>query len=207
MINRNVSTTVMTVALVVATSYGSLWAQEQKPQRRPGPLRGLSRALKAAGAPEVTEGQREQLQTLLKDFHAARKAERADKGRSGMGEARQAYADAILNSDNARAQAMADVIVSDVTTTMLANLQNQASLKIQVLNILTQDQVDALLQRSGTRGLSRVLGSIAGPRGQGRKPAPQGQQGPPGPPGGQQRPPGPLGGVENDVGGYQDLGY
>ena len=175
LINRNVSTAVMAVVLVVASSYGSLWAQERKPQRRPGPLRGLSRALNAAGAPEVTEGQREQLRTLLKDFHAARKAERADTGRSGMREARQAYADAILNSDSAGAQAMADVIVNDVTTTMRANLQNQANLKIQVLNILTQDQVDALLQRSGTRGLFRVLGSIATPgRGQGRNPAPGG---------------------------------
>ena len=189
MINRNVSTTVMAVVLVVATSYGSLWAQEQKPQRRPGPLRGLSRALNAAGAPEVTEGQREQLRTLLKDFRAARQAERADTGRSGMGEARQAYADAILNSDSAGAQAMADVIVNDVATTMRANLQNQANLKIQVLNILTQDQVDALLKSSGSRGLSRVLGSIANPgRGQGRSPAPQGQQRPPGPPGGQTPP-------------------
>ena len=189
MINRNVSTAVMTVVLVVATSYGSLWAQERKPQRRPGPLMGLSRALNAAGASEVTEGQREQLRTLLKDFHAARKAERGETGGSGMGEARQAYADAILNSDSAGAQAMADVIVNDATTTMRANLQNQANLKIQVLNILTQDQVDALLQQSGTRGLSRVLGSIAGPgRGQGRRPAPQGQRRPPGPPGGQKPP-------------------
>ena len=189
MINRNVSTTVMAVVLVVATSYGSLWAQERKPQRRPGPLRGLSRALRAAGTPEVTEGQRDQLRTLLKDFHAARKAERADTGRSGMREARQAYADAILNSDSAGAQAMTDVIVNDVTTTMRANHQNQANLKIQVLNILTQDQVDALLQRSGTRGLFRVLGSIAKPgRGQGREPNPQGQQRPPGPPGGQKPP-------------------
>ncbi len=189
MINRNVSTTVMAVVLVVATSYGSLSAQERKPQRRPGPLRGLSRALKAAEASEVTEGQRDQLRTLLKDFHAARKAERADTGRSGTHEARQAYADAILNSDSAGAQAMADVIVNDVTTTMLADLQNKANLKIQVLNILTQDQVDALLKHSGTRGLSRVLGSIAkSGRNQGRKPNPQGQQRPPGPPGGQKPP-------------------
>ena len=85
-----------------------------------------------------------------------------------MGDARQAYMEAILNSDSAAAQLQADIIADQVAAATVSRLDKETSLKIQFLNLLTQDQVDAVLERSGTSGLYRLLGTSDRGRGQQR---------------------------------------
>ena len=149
MINRH---SVMAVVLFMIT--GALWAQERQFQRNP--LRGLKHALNAAGAPALTLQQEEQLRALLAEF---RETKRAQRPGPEVREARQAYLDAILSSDGAAARLQAEIIANQTAATTVSKLENKASLKIQFLNILTQDQVDAVLRRNGTAGLFRLLGT------------------------------------------------
>ena len=151
------------VALVIVLFVftGALWAQER--QSRRSPLRGLKGALRAAGAPQLTSEQEEQLRALLAESRHGRE----DRGREGMGDARQAYMEAILNSDSAAAQLQAEIIAEQFAAATVSRLDKETSLKIQFLNLLTQDQVDAVLERSGTSGLYRLLGTSG--RGKGRQ--------------------------------------
>ena len=161
MIHRH---TVLAMVLLILT--GTLWAQERQFQR--DPLRGLKGALKAADSPALTPAQEEHIHALLTEFRESRGA---DGSRTALGESRQAFQDAILSSDPAAAQLQAEVIANQIATSTVTSLENQASLKIQFLNILTQAQVDAVLERSGTSGLFRLLGSPEPGRGQGRRPS------------------------------------
>jgi len=77
-----------------------------------------------------------------------------------MGEARRSFQRAILSSDAAAAGAQADVIASLTAELTRTKLENQATLSIQVLNILSEQQIAAVLERIGTDGLSRLLGSF-----------------------------------------------
>ena len=151
------------LAMILFLSSGALWAQEHQFQRNP--LKGLKGGLTAAGAPELTSEQEEQLRALLAEF---RQTQRNERPGTELRQARQAYQDAVLNSDGAAAQLQAEMIANQTAATTLSKLENQASLKIQFLNILTQDQVDAVLQRSGTAGLFRLLGTSGPDRRPGR---------------------------------------
>lgn len=162
MINRYA---VMAVVLLTVTS--ALWAQDRQFQRNP--LRGLKGGLKAANAPELTSEQEEQLRALLTEF---RETTRDARPGTEVSEARQAFLDAILNSDGAAAGLQAEIIANHSAAITVSQLENQASLKIQFLNILTQDQVDAVLQHNGTAGLFRLLGTSGPGRRQGRRPTP-----------------------------------
>ena len=161
MIHRH---TVLAMVLLILT--GTLWAQERQFQR--DSLRGLKGALKTADAPALTPEQEEQLRALLTEFRESRGA---DGSRTALGGSRQTFQDAILSSDPAAAQLQAEIIANQIATSTVTSLENQASLKIQFLNILTQAQVDAVLERSGTSGLFRLLGSPEPGRRQGRRPS------------------------------------
>ncbi len=161
MIHRH---TVLTMVLMIFT--GTLWAQERPFQRNP--LRGLQGALEAANAPALTPEQEEDLRTLLAEFRESRKT---DGSRTALGESRQAFQDAVLSSNPAAAQLQAEIIANQVATSTVSRLEAQADLKIQFLNILTQAQVDAVLERTGTSGLFRLLGSPDRGRRQGRQPS------------------------------------
>ena len=152
----------LVLVIVLFLFTGALWAQER--QSRRSPLRGLKGALRAAGAPELTSEQEEQLRALLAESRQSREP----GGREGMGDARQAYMEAILNSYSAAAQLQADIIADQVAAATVSRLDKETSLKIQFLNLLTQDQVDAVLERSGTSGLYRLLGTSDRGRGQQR---------------------------------------
>ena len=161
MIHRH---TVLAMVLLILT--GTLWAQERQFQHNP--LRGLQGALESADATALTPDQEEQLRALLTEFRESRGA---DGSRTALGESRQAFQDAILSSDPAVAQLQADIIANQILTSTVTSLENQASLKIQFLNILTQAQVDAVLERTGASGLFRLLGSPEPGNRQGRRPS------------------------------------
>jgi len=155
------------MAVVLLTITSALWAQDR--QVRHNPLQGLKGGLKTAGAPELTAEQEEQLRALLTDF---REITRDARPGTEVREARQAYLDAVLDSDGAAANLQAEIIAGHTAAITVTKLENRASLKIQFLNILTQDQVDAVLEHNGTAGLFRLLGTSGPGRQQGHRPHP-----------------------------------
>ncbi|MBI2820911.1 MAG: hypothetical protein HYX74_01680 [Acidobacteria bacterium] len=137
------------------------------------PLAGLKRALAAAGAPALTSAQQEQLTALIQAFRDAHKPQAPD---TAVGGAHTAYQNAILNRDAAGAQAQADIIADQMAAQARTRLKDAAKFQIDVLNVLSSDQVSAVQRRVGSAGLSRLLASLAGPRGgfQARVPGPGG---------------------------------
>lgn len=140
------------------------------------PLAGLKRALAGAGAPALTSAQQEQLTALIQAFRDAHKPQAPD---TVAQEARGAYQSAILKGDAAGAQAQADIIADQMALQARTRLKDAAKFQIDVLNVLSRDQVGALQQHVGSAGLSRVLGSLSGPAGgfQARGPGGMGPRG------------------------------
>jgi len=141
--------------LLVVLSTVTLVAQD-RPQR--SPLRGLAGSLIRVGAPTLTDAQMEQLNFLLSEFRESLRS--ADQPDGAIREAREAFQSAILSGDPAAAGAQADVIASQTADMTRTRLENQANLSIQVLDILSEEQIAAVLERIGTDGLSRLLGSL-----------------------------------------------
>ncbi|MEE2822722.1 MAG: hypothetical protein VYA53_07035 [Acidobacteriota bacterium] len=125
-----------------------------------GPIRSLAGALRAANASALTSAQVDQLKALRTEFAAARKAVAQSRTRTGT---RSQYAAAILSSDIATAEAMADAIANASAASMESNLTTGANRRIQVLNVLTQGQADTLISKRGTGGLLRLLGAVSSP--------------------------------------------
>ncbi|MBI4483185.1 MAG: hypothetical protein HY652_09870 [Acidobacteria bacterium] len=149
-----------TFSLVCSLLAGAgIWAQ--LPQR--DPLAGLKRALSEAGAPALTSEQDAQLRSLITTFRDAQRSSLTQAGGS-LQSARRAYDDAILAGDLSAAQARAAAIATQMSNGASQRLQAEANFKIQALNVLktNANQVGLLLQRLGTGGLSRLLGSLGG---------------------------------------------
>ncbi len=109
----------------------------------------FKRALSAAGGPDLTDQQGEQLISVIVDFREVRQPERPN---TILQSARRAYEDAILAGDLETAQEQADVMADQIANATNAHLQNQAELQISILAVLSGDQVDSLLQLIGTQG-------------------------------------------------------
>ncbi|HEY3130994.1 MAG TPA: hypothetical protein VGL91_16185 [Acidobacteriota bacterium] len=160
--NNSIRLTVITVSL-----FGSLLAAalaQQGPMR--DPLVPLKHALSEASAPALTATQEQQLNSLITAF---RNAHQPGTPNTTLQSALQAYQAAILNGDNTTAQAQADSIANEQANVSRKDLKDRAKLEIDVLAVLksNDDQVGLLLKRIGSVGLSRLLGSLAGPGGPG----------------------------------------
>lgn len=150
---------------LVLGAAGGVVAQERGPRpllQGPGEMRGhlhrsggLQRALESAGAPALSDAQKEQLASLMQSLSEAFRPGGAE---DDLGAAHKAYEDAVLSGDLGTAQAQAAFIATQMAERMNARLQAEADFKIKALEILTQEQVDALIQRFGTRGLFGLLG-------------------------------------------------
>jgi hypothetical protein len=130
-------------------------------------VRGLAGSLIRVGAPALTEEQVEQLRSLLSEFRESLGS--ADGPDGAIREAREAFQSAILSGDAVAAGAQADVIASQTAEMTRTRLENQAYLSIQVLDILSEEQIAAVLERIGTDGLSRLLGSLGSGRRSGQQ--------------------------------------
>lgn len=147
------------VSLVALTQ----WAPIGLAQGR-DPLAGLKRALSDSGAPALTSDQVTQLTALIT---ARQNAIRSQSESTVLQTARRSYQNAILNGDNSAAQAQADIIASETASLSRTRLKDEAKFQIDVLNVLktNDNQITLLSNRVGSEGLSRLLGSLAGPGG------------------------------------------
>jgi hypothetical protein len=153
----------MMSVLLLCLAAGSflLVSAQQLPEQR-DPLVPLKRALNEAGAPPLTSQQEDQLKHLVLAFQMARRPEGPN---TTVPAARRAYDEAIVAGDTAAAQAQAAIIADQRSANVKTNLQAEANFKIQVLKILSEDQVTALLHRAGTAGVSRILSALTGGEG------------------------------------------
>ncbi len=132
-------------------------------QPRPGqpgdPLMPLKRALAQANAPELSQDQVTQLTALITSFREQAKPAGPDET---LQAAHKAYDDAILNGDLTGAQSAANVIASSIAATTGSRLSLEASYRIQALALIRANEVqyNALLQRFGTEGVSRIVGGL-----------------------------------------------
>jgi Spy/CpxP family protein refolding chaperone len=158
--NRTLKTMMMSFLLLclAAGGFQIVFAQGPPSDRERDPLARLTRALSAAGAPALTEQQETQLRAAIAEFQQSRRAQEPNET---IEAARRAFDEAIVVGDTAAIQAQAAIIVEQLALLTRSHLQAEATFKLQVLDILTDEQVNQLLQRIGTAGLSRVLDSLA----------------------------------------------
>lgn len=123
------------------------------------PLMSLKRSLAQANAPELNQAQADQLTALLAAFREQAKPSGPDET---LQQAHKAYDDAILNGDLASAQSAANVIAASMSAGTSTRLSLEASFRIQALAIIraNEAQYNALLQRFGTEGVSRIIGGL-----------------------------------------------
>lgn len=161
------------LVLAAAAGPGVLNAQRMRAQGQPGgpggdPLGRLKRALQQAGAPELSVSQEDQLNALISEHRAAMRSQRPEGGPGGD---RIEWEKAILAGDLGRADALAASMAASIAEMSRARLQSQASLSVQVLNVLKGTQLDLLLAKFGTSGVFRLVsfagGGMRGPAGRG----------------------------------------
>lgn len=158
--NRTLKTILMSfvVLCLAAGSFQIAFAQSSDRDRECDPLASLKRALSDAGAPALTAEQETQLQAAVAAYRQSRQSQEPNEI---LEAARRAFDEAVIAGDTAAMEAQATIIVEQIAMLTRSNLQAEAAFKLRVLDILTDDQVNQLLQRLGTAGLSRVLDSLA----------------------------------------------
>lgn len=170
MLTRNKITNRIT-KLLLAIAVTAISVQVGMAQPRPGqgpgqgqpgqfdPLMSLKRSLAQANAPELNQAQADQLTALLAAFREQAKPSGPDET---LQQAHKAYDDAILNGDLASAQSAANVIAASMSAGTSTRLSLEASFRIQALAIIraNEAQYNALLQRFGTEGVSRIIGGL-----------------------------------------------
>ncbi len=172
MLTRNKITNMIT-KLLLAIAITAISVQVGMAQPRPGqgpgqgqgqpgqfdPLMSLKRSLAQANAPELNQAQADQLTALLTAFREQAKPSGPDET---LQQAHKAYDDAILNGDLASAQSAANVIAASMSAGTSTRLSLEASFRIQALAIIkaNEAQYNALLQRFGTEGVSRIIGGL-----------------------------------------------
>ena len=146
-------------AVMFCVALAAVAATAQTVRPTPDSLRGLKRALESASAPALSSQQEEQLKTLIQQFRESRKSQEPD---AALGAARKAYQEAILAGDAAAANAQAQTIANLVAVHSSESLKAESGLAIQALAIIKSNpqQYDALVQKFGNSGVSRLMSSL-----------------------------------------------
>ncbi len=133
-----------------------------QPQRRPehDPLQRLKHALQLANAPALTTAQEDQLKALIQQARDAR----PDAPDPALAAAHDALEAAIFTGNQAAADAQV-AIIANLTSAMMNNrLKGHTAFTIQAINVLrgNQGQLDALVQKIGSSGVVKLMGSLVG---------------------------------------------
>lgn len=113
----------------------------------------------------MSEAQQQQITTLVANYRAAHQ-----KGAQGAPDeelisARKQLEAAILARDAAAVNAAATAVSNRIAERAAAMIRDMGILQIQLLEVLSREQVDALRTEYGNSGLVHTLGSLAGHRG------------------------------------------
>ncbi|MFN0107974.1 MAG: hypothetical protein ACKVZH_03900 [Blastocatellia bacterium] len=146
---------------------------QQRPQF--DPLMRLKQALQSANAAALSTAQEDQLKALIQQARDAHPG----APDPALEAAQDALEAAIYAGNQAAADAQAAIIVN-LTSTMMGNrLKGHSAFTIQAINVLkaNQAQLDALVQKIGSSGVVKLMGSLVG-GGFGGPGGPGGQGGP-----------------------------
>jgi len=153
----------LAVMLIMFSGSGLLAQTKFQPGGRgtmqPDPVAKLDRVLQSAGAKALGDTQREQLTTLVNDFRTARQNSAPD---AALQDARRDLEAAILSGNEGAVDSAAAAVSSEMSRRATVMIRDLARFEIQVLKILTPDQVNALKTQYGNSGLIHTLGALAG---------------------------------------------
>ena len=146
--------------LLLVTLIGSQPGWGQQPPRPRDPLRVLRVALREAGAPALTGQQEDALRSLLVTYRLSRRS--PQQILAALQAARRAHDEAIVAGDSATAKSQATTIANQTATLIGMTLQDEADVKVGVINVLKQndDQLGLLVKRFGTGGMARLLNAV-----------------------------------------------
>lgn len=146
--------------LLLVILIGGQWGLGQQPPRPRDSLRVLRVALREAGAPALTGQQEDALRSLLVTYRLSRRPQQQIL--AALQAARRAYDEAIVAGDSATAKSQASIIANQTAALIGTTLQDEADVKVGVINILKQndDQLGLLVKRFGTGGVARLLNAL-----------------------------------------------
>ena len=138
----------------------------QSAQATHNSLTMLRNALNQAGATALSAAQEQQLNDLAGNFKNERKAQSPD---SALQSAKKNYDAAILSGNAAEASSAAEQLAKALQVRSTTNLEARATFLAKAYAVLSSDQVNALEGSIGKTGVLRVLRSLIGPMGMGRR--------------------------------------
>lgn len=123
------------------------------------PVAKLNRALEGAGASALTAAQQEELLSRINEY----KSTRDTNANATLSAAKNEVEAAILAKNEAALSAASEIVAGQIAAHAGEKIRELGRFGIQVLNILTPEQVEALRTKYGSTGLVHMLGSLAGP--------------------------------------------
>jgi len=128
-------------------------------QMRMDPVERLNKALESAGSGPLSDRQDQELTTLVNNYRAAHQRPEADPG---LRDVKRALEEAILSGSDEQIDRAANAVADQVTTRTRTMIRDLARFQMQVLSLLTEEQVSSLRTQYGNSGLIHMLGSLAG---------------------------------------------
>jgi Spy/CpxP family protein refolding chaperone len=156
---RSMKSTIVLAGILMLSMVGSAFAQRGTVD----PLRGLKKALEQAVALPLTTTQEEQLKTLIQTYRDSQTQEPSEALQAAL----DAYDAAILDGNQAAANAQATIIANLRATAANARLQAETTFKLAVIALLKTngDQTGLLRTKFGDDGFLRILDGLAGGHG------------------------------------------
>jgi len=126
---------------------------------RAGYITILKQALEEAGATALSADQEKQIEALVDSIHESLMSKQPDEALQG---ALSTYRDAVLSGNLSGAKSAAAALASQEAENSRIRLEEQANWMIQLLAILTPDQLNKLVAQFDTDGTFQVLQRLTG---------------------------------------------
>lgn len=140
------------------TQRGDRMTMQQNPAAY-DPVAKLNRALEGAGASALTAAQQQELLSRINEYKSTRDTTAA----ATLNAAKNEVESAILSKNEAALSAASEIVAGQIAAHAGEKIRELGRFEIQVLNILTPEQVEALRTKYGSTGVVHMLGSLAGP--------------------------------------------
>jgi hypothetical protein len=123
------------------------------------PVSFLKQALEEAGATALSSDQETQVQTLIDSIRQALTSQEPD---AKLQAALSAYQESVMSGDLAGAKTAAATLAARETQNSQTRLEDQANWIMQLMALLTPDQVSKLIAKFETAGAFRIFAGVTG---------------------------------------------
>jgi len=148
--------------LLVAITASVSAQPPDRPMRGAGPMNAVSflkQALEEAGATALSSDQETQIQALIDSIRQTLMSQEPD---AGLQAALSAYQEAVLSGNLTGAKSAAATLAAKETQNSQARLEEQANWIIQLMALLTPDQLNKLIAKFETAGTFRIFAGLTG---------------------------------------------